>query len=160
MAESGHRYFGEAGSRQFKMIDFGQYGLRLPSVASQEGIAYESFPTKELIPLYFKNSMAAAELQWRISIPLSVPILILLVVPLSKVKPRKGRYAQLLPSILIYSIYANMMFVSKGWVASGKVPIMIGMWWLHGLLLLVALSFYWKPSFSGMFNKKLKEQGG
>jgi lipopolysaccharide export system permease protein len=142
VAKDGHRYFGKPGEKQFKMIDFGEYGVRLPSRLAGEDIIYEALPTTKLWNLYAEDTEAAAELQWRISLPLSVPLLALLAVPLSKVRPRRGRYAQLLPSILIYSIYGNMLFVAKSWVATGKVPVWIGMWWLHALLLGLALSFY------------------
>ncbi len=145
VATDGHRYFGKPGEKQFKMIDFGKYGIRLPSDVSADDVTFEGMSSLHLLALYRSVPKAAAELQWRISLPLSIPILILLAVPLSRVKPRKGRYAQLLPSILIYSIYGNMMFVAKDWVAHGKVPIYIGMWWLHAALLLFALTFYIKP---------------
>jgi lipopolysaccharide export system permease protein len=81
----------------------------------------------------------AAELQWRFSVPLMLLTLTLVAVPLSRVNPRSGKYAKLLPAIVVYIIYANFMFVARDWVASGKIPPWLGMWWLHIAVALLGL---------------------
>ena len=86
-----------------------------------------------------KNTTFAAEFQWRLAMPISVFILSLLAIPLSEVKPRQGKYARLIPAIFIYIIYANLIFVARVLIQKGSLPAFIGIWWVHGLLLLVAL---------------------
>ncbi len=139
VAEDGYRYQGSAGEKAFRIAQFGKYGMRLgtqPGKAKQE---HHAMSTSTLWKLRDTDSHAMAELQWRLGLPISVPILVLLAVILSKVRPRQGRYAQLLPAILIYTVYANMMFVARNWVEDKVVPAYIGLWWLHLCLLAVAL---------------------
>jgi len=95
-----------------------------------------------------------AELQWRLSFPISVFILVLLAVPLSRVNPRQGRFAQLFPAILIYIIYANMIFVSRNWLENGEIPWWVGMWWIHGIALLLALWLFAKQAGYRIFWKR------
>ncbi len=57
--------------------------------------------------------------------------LTLVGVPLSRVNPRAGKFAKLLPAIVLYIIYANFMFVARDWLLSEKIPIWLGMWWLQ-----------------------------
>ena len=142
VATNGYRYYGVPGQKDFRVIKFSEYGAKLNTATKDLKHQEESMSNAKLWKQRKKNPRALAELQWRISVPLSIPILILLAVPLSRVRPRQGRYAQLLPAILIYAIYANMLFVAKDWVGHEKVPAYVGMWWLHFSLLIVAL-MYW-----------------
>ena len=139
VAEKGYRYFGEPGSLEFKTLQFGEYHARMGTVVNPQKHAYEGLNSFALWQQRNDSPKAQAEWQWRISLPLSIPILTLLAIPLSYVRPREGRYAKLLPSILVYAAYANMMFVARNWVAAGKVSFDVGMWWLHLSLLLLAL---------------------
>ncbi|MAZ39720.1 MAG: LPS export ABC transporter permease LptF [Legionellales bacterium] len=145
IATNGNRYYGSPGEKNFKVVNFSEYGAKVNTAQQKEKIDYESMSNEKLWHLRHSQLKAMAELEWRISVPLSIPILTLLAVPLSRVRPRQGRYAQLLPAILIYAIYANMMFVAKDWVAHGKVSAYIGIWWLHVVLLLVAIWYWLEP---------------
>jgi lipopolysaccharide export system permease protein len=80
-----------------------------------------------------------AELQWRFGIPLSTLLLGLLAVPLSKSQPREGRYGRLAIGLLVFIIYFNMLSAGKAWIESGKVSPALGLWWVHGAVLAMAL---------------------
>ena len=86
----------------------------------------------------------AAEFQWRLSIPLMVVILTLVAVPLSRVQPRAGKYAAVLPALVFFMIYANGLFVARDWLAAGKTPLCLGLWWLHGTAAAVGLLLIWR----------------
>jgi lipopolysaccharide export system permease protein len=60
-------------------------------------------------------------------------------VPLSRSSPREGRYARLGIGLLIYIVYANMMSIAGAWVQRGVISEWLGMWWVHGAVLLLAL---------------------
>ena len=84
-----------------------------------------------------------AELAWRIALPVSVILLSLLAFSLSEVKPRQGRYAKLFPAVLIYTVYANLIFINRSWMTRGVISPELGMWWPHALLALItALLLY------------------
>jgi len=100
--------------------------------------------TASLWPLTNTNRAKAAELQWRLSIPLMVFTLTLVAVPLSRVNPRTGKFAKLLPAIIIYILYANFMFIARNAIVSGAIPQWIGMWWLHLLVIALGLLLIWR----------------
>ena len=139
VARDGNRYQGVPGNNEFKVIQFKNYAVRLPpppivsSRHEQESLSMKTLWQER------DNAEFASELQWRISIVLSVLVLGILAIPLSYVAPRRGRYAQMVPAILIYIVYINLLFVARNWVEQSIVPVFIGMWWVHILILFLAL---------------------
>lgn len=77
------------------------------------------------------NNEARAEFQWRIAIPLSIPILTLLAVPLSVVNPRQGKFAKLVPALGLYLGYFIFLNAAKFALADGEIPQSLGLWWIH-----------------------------
>jgi lipopolysaccharide export system permease protein len=78
---------------------------------------------------------AIAELQWRLSVPVSVILLALLAVPLSYSTPRQGRFGKLAVGIAIYIVYANLGQIVVSSIARGALPLWLGIWWVHLALL-------------------------
>ena len=70
--------------------------------------------------------------------------LTLIAVPLSRVNPRSGKFARILPAILIYIVYANFMFVTRNWIIAGKLPVWIGMFGLHLIVALLGVFLIWR----------------
>jgi len=136
---NGYRYEGTVGQNDFKIVKFGKYKIRIPQNETQ--LTHEKSETLTTLQLLadYNNPHHAAELQWRFSISISALILALLAVPLSTVRPRQGRYLMLLPAVLIYIIYVNLLFIARHWVEQGSVSIMMGMWWVHGILLALVI---------------------
>jgi lipopolysaccharide export system permease protein len=114
-----------------QVAEFEQYKARLPHTKADTKSDIHTVSTSSLWPLNNSDLKKAVELQWRLSIPLMVLTLTLVGVPLSRVNPRAGKYAKLLPAIVVYILYANFMFVARDWLMAGKVPLWLGMWWLH-----------------------------
>jgi len=86
-----------------------------------------------------KDPRAVAELNMRFALPLSVLILALIAVPLSRVETRKLKYMHLLPALLIYIVYMNLLLVGRAWLKQGKIAPGMGLWWVHGLFFVVGL---------------------
>ena len=80
-----------------------------------------------------------AEFQWRLSTPLSALLLALLAIPLSRARPRQGRYARILGAIIIYAFYFNFLDVARTWVEQG---VSAAIWWVPGLLSFLVLTLY------------------
>ncbi|MDX1267880.1 MAG: LptF/LptG family permease, partial [Oceanisphaera sp.] len=78
-----------------------------------------------------------AELQWRLALPLSMLVLTLAVVPLAVVNPRQGRYAKLLPAILLYLAYFLLQSASRSAVEGGSLPVWPGLYIVPLLFLLL-----------------------
>lgn len=141
--ENGERYRGIAGKNDFNRLNFKQFWQRLPTINGSSGMRYSTMNTHQLLERYADDSRAAAELQWRLVNVLSTLLFALLAIPLSRVNPRKGKFAQMLPAIVLYVAYANTMFAAKSWVRDEKISIALGMWWIPLVLLLLALLLLW-----------------
>lgn len=140
---NGYRYEGVPGQNDYKITQFGKYAVRLlQNDARRLNIENETLSTQRLWQEY-DNPKRAAEFQWRFSIAISAVLLGLLAVPFSRIRPRRSRYLILLPAILVYIIYVNLLVIARHWLELGAVPIIIGMWWVHGIFLAVlAIALY------------------
>lgn len=135
---NGRRYEGIPGTTEFRVIEFAEHGLpyRLPSLQAPTPDA-RVMPFADL--LGSQNLEHIAEFQWRLGIPISTVILGILAVPLSRSRPREGRYGRLAIGLLVFIIYLNMMSAAKAWVEQGTVAPALGIWWVHGCFLVFAL---------------------
>lgn len=130
----GYRYEGTPGQGDYIITAFERHTLRLPQLAGQPAVDEpDAKPTAAL--LASDDSADRAELQFRLSVPVSAALLALLAIPLSHTTPRQGRFAKLALAIVIYILYANAVLMAVNWVERGLLPAWIGVWWAHGLLL-------------------------
>lgn len=136
--KNGQRYQGIPGAADYTVVSFAEYGRKISDASAlSQG---DSLRMQKSFSLWgSKNPVDIAELQWRFSLPLTVPILALLATPLSRVSPRHGRFARFLPAIALYIIYYNLFTISKRWVAAGVLPGFIGVWWVHLVFLVIGI---------------------
>jgi lipopolysaccharide export system permease protein len=85
-----------------------------------------------------------AELQWRLSTPLSTVLLALAGVPLSKSNPRRGKYAKIGLAIIIFAVYYQLFVIAKTWVEKAVVPPWVGLWWVPLLMAALAVWLLWR----------------
>lgn len=140
--QDGRRYELASASPELRILEYVRYAVRLETKEAR-GITPtpKSMPLRELLPVHLPAYRA--ELLWRLSIPCSAVVMALLAIPLSFVNPRAGRSANMLLAILVYLIYNNLLTISQGWVASGKVSFPVGLMTVHLLMLsLLPLLFY------------------
>jgi lipopolysaccharide export system permease protein len=142
--KNGKEYQGVPGRADYQVAEFERYKARLPHPSLEIKGDIRTSSTSSLWPLNNPDLIKAAELQWRLSVPLMVLTLTLVGVPLSRVNPRAGKYAKLLPAIVLYIIYANFMFIARDWLISGKTPLWLGMWWIHLIVALLGLLLIWR----------------
>jgi lipopolysaccharide export system permease protein len=152
--QNGTRYEGEPGTHEFRKVEFEKHRIlvKQPHNDVREAMHYAR-PSETL--WVSMNSIDQAEMQWRLSLPLSIMILSVLAVPLSKVKPRQGQYGKLFVALLLYILYVNLLAVAKTWVAKGVIPVFIGVWWVHLLVLVLAL-FLLKRQMGYAWSRKKK----
>ncbi len=134
--EGGRRYEGTPGDAAFRVMEFDRYAMR---IEVKEGA--EPVPTqKNLSTLALLNDPTPAnhgELVWRVGIPLSALILSLLAVPLSFVNLRAGQSTNLIFALLAYMLYSNLLSVSQANVVQGRLSFAVGLWLIHGVMLLL-----------------------
>lgn len=110
---NGYRYDGSPGQADYRAIHYETYGVLLPKPdVSEEVTDRDAMPTSSL--LGSDDIRSRTELQWRLSLPLLVFIVTLMVVPLARVNPRQGRFLKLLPAILLYMAYLTILIAARG----------------------------------------------
>ncbi|MGB5292542.1 MAG: LPS export ABC transporter permease LptF [Lysobacterales bacterium] len=118
--------------------EFGSFTLLLPAQSPKPpGYKVKSASTNTLRQSV--DSADRAEFQWRMSTPVSALLLALAAIPLSRSRPRQGRYAKMLGALGIYAVYFNLLDVSRSWVEQGSSEYI---WWVPGLLSLVVAGLY------------------
>jgi lipopolysaccharide export system permease protein len=136
---NGRRTEGTPGEGEFVIADFAEGGFPAGGEEREEFVESAAImPTAAL--LASTGSAERAELEWRLSVPLSLFVLALLALPLSRSSPREGRYARVGVGLLIYIIYANLLSIARIALERGEVPQWLGMWWVHGALALIAVT--------------------
>lgn len=140
----GKAYLGTPGQADFQVAEFERYQARLPHPVDAVKKDLRTADTSTLLPMWNSDPAKAAEFQWRLAVPIMVLTLTLVAVPLSRVNPRAGKYARLLPAIVLYIIYANFIFVARDWLIAGKIPVWAGMWWLHLIIAAVGGILIWR----------------
>ncbi len=138
-----------AGSSVVDVTEFTELGLRLPprQLAMSPDVRERSLPTQDL--LGDAAPARLAELQWRLSLVLLVPIVTLLAVPLAKVSPRQGRFARLVPAILLYLLYLGLLLLSRSALGEGTLSPSVGLWWVHLLFLTIGLGLCARMAWPG-----------
>lgn len=135
--DDGWRYDGVPGKADYRVIRFGTYGMQVhPPLAR----AQDKVDTQRIGCLLASDDPGAeAEWQKRFSVPLSILILTLLALPLGRAPPRSGRYGRVIVGILLYVIYVNAIHLASVALENDTVPAVVGVWWVHGLVLALAV---------------------
>ncbi len=152
--ENGYRIQGVPGQADYQITQFEEYGQRLSKPKKQRRRdKADTLPTGELMA---SDKMAhVAALQWRFSVPILVLVVTLIAIPLSKTNPRQGRFARMLPAVLLYIVYLVMLNGARGAVEDGKLHSLLGLWGVHLLFLLIALILLGWP----MIIQQLEQRG-
>jgi lipopolysaccharide export system permease protein len=141
----GYRYEGVPGQADFRVMRFEEHAVRMPeTIVPDPSQRREARPTRQL--WHSTAPTDRAELQWRLSVPISLLVLGLLAVPLARTNPRQGRYGKVLVGLSLYIIYANLLSVAQVWLQRGAMPPALGLWWVHVLFAAVALLLLWWQS--------------
>lgn len=135
----GWRYRGWPGTRDYRLIHFGEHGVQLrpPQPSASDDVDTQS----TLALMASDDPDATAAWQTRVSVPLSILILALLALPVGRVPPRSGRYGRVIAGILFYVMYVNLVHLSEQAIESGALSAVIGEWWVHILVFAVTLFF-------------------
>ena len=136
--ENGQITEGRPGALDYRLMRFSRNDLKLPRL--REHKRADSIQTRRSADLLFSTDPAeAAEMQWRLSPALATIVLGLLAIPLAHSAPREGRGGRAVLGLLLYATYANVLNMCHGWLAGGVLPVLAGMWWVHLLVLVLAL---------------------
>ena len=85
---------------------------------------------------------ANAELQWRLSQPITVLILSVFGIFLGKTSPRGGKGVNLLIGVIVFMLYYNGLLVAKSAIELGQIDLIIGFLGVHLLVVILLLLLY------------------
>ena len=136
--KKGKRYEVNHENNNFTEIKFDDYGFlverKLPPIIDVNQV--EAMPTALL--LLTNGNREVAEFVWRVSLPISGIVLIILAIPLSFINPRSGRSVNIIIAIMIFAIYNNLMGVTQSYINLGKLNPYVGGAIVHALIISVA----------------------
>lgn len=142
--KDGTRYHGFPSEVNKKILNFDQYDLQIINGEKRQSnnteIKTESKPTLDII--FSSDTREIAEWQWRISQPISVLILSIFAILLGKTSPRGGKNLGVLVGVIVFIIYNNALLIAKSSLERGDTLPVIGLWWVHLLVLLIIFVFY------------------
>jgi len=142
--KDGIRYQGIPSNENKNILEFDQYDLQIISGEDQEReVIYTEIEGRSTLDLLQETGNGVnAELQWRLSQPLSVIVLSFLGVLLGKSSPRGGKGIGLLIGVVIFLLYNNGLLMAKSALERGEVDAWIGLWWIHFLVVFLTIILY------------------
>lgn len=135
--ENGWRYEGQPGQADYRMIHFKEHGVRLLPGGPVKQNDKDAKSTLTLMAS--DDGEDIATWQTRVSVPLSIIILALIALPIGRVPPRAGRYGRIIVGILFFVVYLNLVRLSGQALENGLLPSVVGEWWVHAVVLVIAL---------------------
>jgi lipopolysaccharide export system permease protein len=133
---NGRRYEGTPGTLDYRTVDFDRYAIRIePRELKRSMPTTKSMTTLEL--LEERKPEQVAELHWRIALPIAVLTMALFAIPLSFVNPRSGRSWNFIFAVAVYVLYNNLLSIFQAWTAQGRVPLWLGLWPVHGAIVVI-----------------------
>lgn len=134
--DHGYRYRGTPGQGDYEILRFERATLRVDTTPPpQTWQNREGVPTWQLLGT--NNPYYSTELHMRLNSPVGVWVIALWAPLLARVRPREGRYGRIVAAILLYAINFNLVGVGESWLIQGVISANLGLWWVHGLFLLL-----------------------
>jgi lipopolysaccharide export system permease protein len=154
----GRRYEGVPGSREWRVVEFAEHGIpvRMPEYQARKD-RRELKSTRALIGA--GSAADRAELAWRVAVPVMAAALMVLAVPLAKLRPRQGRYARVGFAVLAYFVYSNLLAAVRVWIEKESPGGALGMWWVHLLPLALAAVLLWREERPGPLWRRRRAGG-
>jgi len=142
--KDGTRYHGFPSEVNKKILNFDQYDLQIINGEKPQSTNMETkIESKPILDIIFSSdTREIAEWQWRLSQPISVLILSFFAILLGKTSPRGGKNLGVLVGVIVFIIYNNALLIAKSSLERGDTLPIIGLWWVHFLVLLIIFVFY------------------
>ena len=141
--QEGRRYEGQPGTAEFRVAEFERLGRRIePAEVRSQPLSLKALPLIGLIAA--NGAPERAELFWRISVPISAFLLLLLAVPMSYVNTRMGRSFNLLAALFMYMLYSNGLNIVQSFIAQGRLSLLAGLVMIHSFAAAVVLAMLYR----------------
>ncbi len=136
----GSRYELYPNSPKYSHVEFESYRLRLENdkEAKFDSAEVEAVTIGKLWQNR-QDPVVASELWWRIFVPFSIVVALMLAVALSEVTPRQGRYLKLFPALLVFAslivlLMALKIRISKDEIGAWSYPVVLIIYMVAAML--------------------------
>lgn len=129
---NGYRNEGQPGTQKYTLMKFKRNDIKLPSL--DEKIADLDEKSKTSMELWRSNDVKEqSQLHWRIMPALTVLVLFVLAVSLSKTSHREAKFVNLVVGVLAYAFMVNLLTIGQSLLEQEKVPMALGLWWVYAV---------------------------
>lgn len=139
--ENGHKYValfdgyrneGIPGTNRYQMMQFERNDIKLPDLKQE--IADLDEQSKSTRALWQSDSrLDQSQFHYRLVPPMTVWVLFLLAVALSKTSHREAKYINLVTGLAAYVLLINLLTIGQSLLAQGTLPMVMGLWWVYVL---------------------------
>lgn len=145
----GTRYQNDIENKEFRQVAFGKYYIQIQDQkVEHKRRKLAAIPTNQLFNEQQVESKS--EIQWRLAFPIACLILTFVAVPLSVVNPRQGKFAKMLPALLLFLGYYLLMIVFKRAMENEDIPAYLGLWPVHLSAFIMGMSLLIKNRSFGL----------
>lgn len=123
----GHSYEGLATDQPLIVRSFQRFEGFIPEL-QMNPTEQRRFEKETALLLQSNDPADRALLQWRLVTPVSIVVLGLLGLKMSRTGPREGRFAKVFFALVLYVIYNQLLVTTREAVASESLPVWIGLW--------------------------------
>lgn len=144
----GIRYQSDRENNEFRKVAFAKYYIQIQDQkVAQKRRKLSAISTKKL--LNSKQADYQSEIHWRIAFPLACLILAFVAVPLSVVNPRQGKFAKMLPALLLFLSYFLLLTAMRSAIERESIPAALGLWPVHFIALVLGITLILQERSSG-----------
>ena len=118
--------------------------LKIPVSTEENSVARLSFARL----FDYSARSTKSQMQWNISIPITIFILLIIGINLSKVEPRQGRLSVLLPAIFVYILYLSLLILARESFDNNSAITQNYIWFVHFIFLIFSIFGLYKSSFN------------
>ena len=118
--------------------------LKIPVSKKESSVAGLSFARL----FDYSARSTKSQMQWNISIPITIFILLIIGINLSKVEPRQGRLSVLLPAIFVYILYLSLLILARESFDNNSAITQNYIWFVHFIFLIFSIFGLYKSSFN------------
>lgn len=152
----GIRYHRDIETQEFQSVAFNKYYIQIKDQEVEHQhrklSAISTFELYNNMPPELESAYRAT-IQWRIAFPLACIILIFIAVPLSVVNPRQGKFAKMLPALMLFLGYLLLLTSMRSAIEKNAIPSIVGLWPIHISALFIGIMLLMKERSSGRIIK-------
>ncbi|MBQ9259573.1 MAG: LPS export ABC transporter permease LptF [Neisseriaceae bacterium] len=137
--QDGNRYSGLAGQGDFDQVGFQAADLTIAVNPKIEGRDADRHTATNAQLWASDNPNWHAELMWRWSMPLTIPVLALLALSLSYSNPRHGKSYSIIFAAVFFFIYQSLLTFARTKIGTGQINFWVGLLPAHLIMFIAGI---------------------